>query len=757
MVRVTDPETFVWAGKVHAIEHQAERNEFSSRREELKQSLASKLYREFYCGMSAVRRPAARAQTRLKSDPTLERSFASIVGTCLTVSANWHLTRDDTGALVAEKDGLRIHPSLGFSDSPDGDTGVCLVNLPSAYLNLSPGFFYVTGNKSLDKEVFRNLFRIYLNATEAGSATIMGVVFEALHASIIPFHLKAANRREHYERTDNIVLYFQVADFDAVKEIMRRVYPEISGHLRPGVPALTKSQAPGIAIAEDPRGNSFGLSRCSLIAEGFISAAEHQLIADHDINSEIKRVFKSSGLSTSRPYLNAGSTDIYELGLPKARPNQGRVKASGTKPDVPDTNCRNVAIEIGEWICRKAITNRGRATWLGLSYKQHSHSSEDHILTTSTLGASIYSGVSGIAIFLAKLYRVTEIARFRDLARRAARQAIYLANKKSQQTASGLYEGTSGVAFAAALVGCLIDDERLTEAAIRLARQEAKEHKRRMHDIIGGSAGAIVAYLGISYLTKTTDLADAAHALGAQLCDLARWSDDMCSWPDAGEPAAKGLLGFSHGAAGIAYALLELIERTGDNGYRDFVEAAFLFENSFFSEAEHNWPDFRGDDIDLGAGGKQNTYQTAWCHGAPGIGLARLRAFEVLQRPQDRIDVLHALKSTRLSLSRAPDHNTESLSLCHGLSGNAWILKRFLNASSFDEFKLAGDDLTRTTGEIIKRYREKAVQGLDNDMGLSPGFMLGRAGIGSFLLHMSAPQLPSFFVAHPLKEFSKLT
>ena len=72
----------------------------------------------------------------------------------------------------------------------------------------------------------------------------------------------------------------------------------------------------------------------------------------------------------------------------------------------------------------------------------------------------------------------------------------------------------------------------------------------------------------------------------------------------------------AHGAAGFAYALAAL---AAASGREDFAQAALeciTFENSSYDAARHNWPDLRreGEPVWL--------YQ--WCHGAPGIGLARL-------------------------------------------------------------------------------------------------------------------------------------
>jgi lantibiotic modifying enzyme len=72
----------------------------------------------------------------------------------------------------------------------------------------------------------------------------------------------------------------------------------------------------------------------------------------------------------------------------------------------------------------------------------------------------------------------------------------------------------------------------------------------------------------------------------------------------------------------MAWALLELAHRTGREDLRRAGRAAFAYEDSLFDSERGNWPDLRAD----GKTGDAPRFPVAWCHGAPGIALARLRA-----------------------------------------------------------------------------------------------------------------------------------
>ena len=89
--------------------------------------------------------------------------------------------------------------------------------------------------------------------------------------------------------------------------------------------------------------------------------------------------------------------------------------------------------------------------------------------------------------------------------------------------------------------------------------------------MIGGNAGAIPALLALSRDLATSRESDRhralAIALGEQLCRKAIRNGDVWSWDaeDGNGPgtASAPLTGMSHGASGIAVALLELHAATG--------------------------------------------------------------------------------------------------------------------------------------------------------------------------------------------------
>src|SRR5438270_801706 len=92
------------------------------------------------------------------------------------------------------------------------------------------------------------------------------------------------------------------------------------------------------------------------------------------------------------------------------------------------------------------------------------------------------------------------------------------------------------------------------------------------------------------------------------------------------------LTGFSHGTAGISWALLELAAKTGEQRFQAAALSGIAYERALFSASAGNWPDLRVPDTD--ANPEPGVFPVAWCHGAPGIGLARLLCRRLVDNPQ---------------------------------------------------------------------------------------------------------------------------
>jgi len=200
----------------------------------------------------------------------------------------------------------------------------------------------------------------------------------------------------------------------------------------------------------------------------------------------------------------------------------------------------------------------------------------------------------------------------------------------------------------------------------------------------------------------------------------------------------RPLTGYSHGAAGIALSLLELAALSGEERFKHTALAAMDYERSLFSPEHQNWPDLRADKV---RGSSEITYMVAWCHGAPGIALARLGSLAYLDDTTTREEIALALQTTR---ARGFGLNH---SLCHGDLGNLDVL---LTASQMLDDAAHRAEVARLTAMLLESIER---QGWCTGVPLgveTPGLMTGIAGIGYELLRLAKPdQVPSVLLLAP--------
>ena len=163
----------------------------------------------------------------------------------------------------------------------------------------------------------------------------------------------------------------------------------------------------------------------------------------------------------------------------------------------------------------------------------------------------------------------------------------------------------------------LHDDDLLADAhvAAELFTDDLIAADKQL-DVMGGSAGAILGLLRLYRDTQSGDVLKRATKCGEHLLRQPRVGPEgRRSWSGQGS-GPQGLNGMSHGAAGFAYALASLSAATGRDEFAKAASECIAFENFSYDAERNNWPDLRGDG--------EPGWPCQWCHGAPGIGLARI-------------------------------------------------------------------------------------------------------------------------------------
>ena len=235
---------------------------------------------------------------------------------------------------------------------------------------------------------------------------------------------------------------------------------------------------------------------------------------------------------------------------------------------------------------------------------------------------------------------------------------------------NGIYAGTAGELFALQLLGRepdwpvgkgdghgLIDGELgIALAAGDVARVRAVADDciaDPWNELMYGAAGALVA-------ARLLDDDDTARASIARLWST--WSFDSelraCVWTQVHEDQRSRYLGFAHGLAGNAYALLRAAALQSRDHQTELMQRLVeTLERTALRDGKLvNWPPVPGD--------PPNKLRVQWCHGAPGIVCALAGA------PAHReLDAL-LLAAGELTWEAGPLQKGSGL--CHGTAGNGW-------------------------------------------------------------------------------------
>jgi type 2 lantibiotic biosynthesis protein LanM len=352
------------------------------------------------------------------------------------------------------------------------------------------------------------------------------------------------------------------------------------------------------------------------------------------------------------------------------------------------------------------------------------------------LGPHLYSGTTGVVLFLAALARITGRSDFRQAALLGLsplrHQMVYLVGNAA---AAGKFKfrlggtiGLGGYIYSFLRIGGWLDEPELVDEACGIATLVTPERIKadRDLDVLQGSAGALLALLrldeGVSEAQrrKASPLERAA-ACGEHLINRRIGRDGQPrGWSTNGY---SPWCGFGHGAAGIAYALSRLAERTGREETQRAALEGLAFERLYYDSEQKNWRDLRST---------EPRFMTAWCHGATGIALGRLGMLPLTEDPEVPREALAALETTRDATEAKVDF------LCCGNMGRVEALLQGSNVLEAPEFYLAAYTIAARVLAQAKlrgglyRWSENPA-----DERFTPTFFTGAAGIGYAFLRLA--------------------
>ncbi len=249
-------------------------------------------------------------------------------------------------------------------------------------------------------------------------------------------------------------------------------------------------------------------------------------------------------------------------------------------------------------------------------------------------------------------------------------------------------------------------------------------------DLFHGLAGRLRGGLLVWDETGDEECLAQAVACGEALLARSQGGPGEACWPIP--PGFAGLsghryLGYAHGAAGIADALIDLAEATGRSRYGDAAARAvgWLMRQAvpvLDGAGGYAWPAVEGG----------QPHAPFWCHGAAGIGRLLLRAYRLDLRP----GISELLAGSCRAVART---RWSGPTLCHGLAGNAEFL--------LDAGRALGDDAIVSDAHALLALTEAFA--VDSARGrawitdapgqVSPDYLVGYAGLPLVLLRFASP------------------
>jgi class II lanthipeptide synthase len=380
----------------------------------------------------------------------------------------------------------------------------------------------------------------------------------------------------------------------------------------------------------------------------------------------------------------------------------------------------------GQQLAKIAFRADGSAQWLG------PNSPLGNTWSMGPLGADLFHGLTGIALFLGWLGRLTGDVRHNALAREAWRTAAGRLDQDGLERFGGM-AGVGGHVYALVQLARLWSDESLIDLAEKQALASAPHAAEDvLYDFVGGSAGTIAGLAALYELRPSASLRDCIRGHASRLRATAIRTDTGIGWLSDSVRTSRGaelpVAGFAHGNAGVILALAQAATILEDQACREAAGSALAYEQALFDPVAGVWAEL-GDRALRRQVGKA-PHRAYWCYGGTGIGLSRLRM---------RADLdpgTAGLLEVQAALNALDVQPVGSHCLCHGELGNTELYLQA--ATALDRPELRAQARTRgiAVAEAIRSSGWRCGMPLNIH---TPGIMFGLAGIGYGMLRLVEP------------------
>jgi lantibiotic modifying enzyme len=377
----------------------------------------------------------------------------------------------------------------------------------------------------------------------------------------------------------------------------------------------------------------------------------------------------------------------------------------------------------------------------------------------------LYTGMQGVVLFHLELHAVTGDERWLAEARAGADELIAHLDEDTAAGDAGLYSGLAGIGYTLAEVARSTGQARYADGAANLFRSVVSGARpvgggvewSDATDIISGAAGTLLyllwarrelGALGVVDARLSRDALDVAARAGRRLVERGSPKRGGLEWGIA-PSIPRHYPNFSHGAAGVSYALATLHGETGDAALLDAALAGARYLEAI---TDHR----AGCKVFHDTMGGEQLFYLSWCHGPPGTARLWHRLAERTRDDAWRARMLCGAEGV-LGMG-APEKRSsgywDNISQC---CGNCGVGEFFLALHRQEHGATAPAAAASARLAVARRAAaDLLARGVSDDRGLrwpqaenrvqpewvvpQTGLMQGAAGAGLFLLHLDGAE-----------------
>ncbi|MFZ2205550.1 MAG: lanthionine synthetase LanC family protein [Minisyncoccia bacterium] len=379
-----------------------------------------------------------------------------------------------------------------------------------------------------------------------------------------------------------------------------------------------------------------------------------------------------------------------------------------------------------------------------------------NLINQTGISENIYSGLSGIILFLIEYYKLNKNSETLNIIEKSS---TWLANYcyTHPTTNYAFYTGRVGTLYTLLRAGQLTKNSQLRDVYFTHIEDIKKIPNliNVKYEFLNGMAGTILGLLHIYIETKNSIIKDVLIKLIQSTLKNTNILEFGFFW-DKTVHSSKALCGFSHGTSGIGFVFLELGKFFKNELFLEIAERAFDYEDYYYNKKYQNWPDFRKGIYNksiqqayISQYEKGNidffitpSYMNAWCHGAPGIGLTRIRGYEILKKEKYRNSLINAFNGTFNHSKISP---FTSAALCHGTIGNSSLfLEMYKQSRNVDYLNLYKKSCYKAIENKNKLGFYKS--GIKDSNQIDLSFFNGISGIGYGFIQAMNPEVFSLLL-----------